>query len=202
VWCAEDRIYLVQLADFPAIAREDGSPGEDLDHDARGTPDIYRGAVLGLSEQQLRGAIPDGDDTVRVIELVPFGIEAGQTEISQLEYTIGTHQDIGGFDVSMQNATLMKIIKTFEELLGKVFPVCCLELEGRVVQDARQIMRHVFEDHVALILLNHHFQQSNDVDVPQGLKQLDLSDSCDRETVSLALHSYPLQSNKFLGVDM
>ena len=54
-----------ELVDF-AVAREEGSLGCELSHDAPETPDIDGGPVVLLTEEDFRGPVPEGDDLASV----------------------------------------------------------------------------------------------------------------------------------------
>src|SRR5690242_15864887 len=96
----------------------------------------------------------------------------------------------------------MKIVQAFKKLFGKILFVRLLELEGRVIEEARQIVREVLEDHVAVILLDHDFAKLNNVAMIERLQELDLSYSSNRKAVALAFHSNLLQSDHVLCVDV
>lgn len=161
--------------------------GEDFDEDAGGAPDVDRRSVLRFAEKKLWAAVPYGDDSVCVIELPTFGEETGETEIREFELARAADEDVGGFDVAMEHATAVEVVETFEELLCEVLLVRVSEPEIRMVEETGQIVRYVFEDHEAIVLLDHHLLQFHDVLVVEGLEQLDLANGCDGElgTVSV-----------------
>ena len=153
----QDIVDLLELVDLSAIAREDGMLGEDLDHDAGGAPDVDCGAVLGFAQQEFRGTIPYRDDTVCIVELAALGVEAGEAEVGEFELASVADEDVGGFDVAVEDSPTMEMVETFEELFSEVFLMGVRELEGRVVEEASQVVGEVLKDHEAVILFDHDF---------------------------------------------
>lgn len=131
---AQHVVNLVQLTELCAVARKDGLLGENLHHDAGGAPNIYRSSVLGLTEKQFGRSVPDCDDAVRVVELVPFGVETSKTKVGNLENTVAADQNVGCLDVSVQHTTHVEVLETFEHLLGQMFLLRWLQLEIGVVE--------------------------------------------------------------------
>lgn len=112
----------------------------------------------------------------------------------------------------------MEVIQAFEELFSQVLFMCLLELEGRVVQKTGKIMGKVFEDHVAVVFLDHDFSEINDVGVIKRLQKFDLTDGRNGElavvsvmslpstgctyAIAFALHTNLLESYHILRIDM
>ena len=157
---------------------------------------------MSLTKQQLWRAVPDGDDTVGVVELVVLSIEACQTKISKLEDTLIADQDVCGLDVAVQDTPGMQVVKTLEELLCQVLLMAWLQLVCRMIEETRQIMGQVLEYHVAFIILNHDLQKLDHVLVAKRAEQLDLTNRGDREAIPFALHPDSLQSHELLSVDI
>lgn len=63
----------------------------------------------------------------------------------------------------MQYSSTMEIIQTFKELFCQVFPVRLFEFESRMIEEARKIVREIFEDHEAIVLLDHYFSKLNNI---------------------------------------
>ena len=169
--------------------------GEDLDHDASRAPDVDCGTVLRFAEEEFRWTIPYRDDAVRVVELAALGVEAGEAEVGEFELASVADEDVGGFDVAVEDSPAMEIIETFEELFSEVFLVGLRELEGRMVEEASQVVGKVFEDHEAVILFDHDFLEADDVVVPEGLQELDFADGGYRKAVFFTFHTDLLQGD-------
>ena len=176
--------------------------GEDLDHDAGGAPDVDCGTVLGFAEEEFRGTIPYRDDTVGVVELAALGVEAGEAEVGEFELAGVADEDVGGFDVAVEDSPAMEIVETFEELFSEVFLVGVRELEGRVVEEAGQVVGKVFEDHEAVVLFDHDFLETDDVFVLEGLQELDFADGGYGEAVFFAFHADFFEGNEAFGIDV
>lgn len=61
-----------------------------------------------------------------------------------------------------------------------------LESEGRVVEEAGEVVGEVFEDHVAVVLFDHDLLQFDHVFVVQRLEELDFSDGRHGELIESA----------------
>ena len=94
-------------------------------------------------------------------------VEARETKVGQFELAGLGNENVRGFDVSVEHAATVEVVQAFEELLGEVLFVGGGEREGGVVEEASQVVREVFEDHEAVILLDHDLLQGDDVDVVQ-----------------------------------
>ena len=153
--CAKNRVDLVELVDLTAVAREDGRAGEELNQDTSCTPDIDGRSILCLTKEELRTAVPYGNNSVRVVlRLTPFE-EPSETKVGKLEVAALGDQDIGGFDIAVQDAATVKMLETFEELLGKMLLVCRRQRKLGVVDQPSKIMLQVFKDHEAVVFLDH-----------------------------------------------
>ena len=194
--CTEDVVDLVQLIDLSSIAGEDGMFGEYLNHHARSRPNINRRTILSFTEEKFRRPIPDGDDTVGVIELMALSKEASKAKISKLQLASAADEDVGCFDISMKYSTAMKIIKPFKKLFREVLFVTVVEFEGRVVEETRKVMREILKDHEAVILLYHDFLETDDVLVPQRLQELDFTNGRHGKSILFAFHANLLKSHR------
>ena len=87
-------------------AGEQRAAGVHFRHDAPGGPDVDAGVVGPAAQEDVRRAIPQGDD------LVGEGVDgdaerAGETEIRQLQLAFVVDQQVLGLEVSMQDAVLV-----------------------------------------------------------------------------------------------
>lgn len=113
---AQDVVDFVELVDLAAVAGEDCVPGEDFDEHARRRPDVHAGPVLRLAEEEFGRSVPDCDDAVGVVllPLCVFVVEACEAEISQFELAVAGYQNVGGFDVAVENSSLVEVVESFE----------------------------------------------------------------------------------------
>jgi hypothetical protein len=81
----------------------------------------------------------------------------------------------------MKHSTAVKIVQAFEKLLRQILLMGLLELEGRMIQETREIVGQVFEHHVTIVLLDHDFSKLDDVVMIEGLEELDFAYSGNRE---------------------
>lgn len=199
---AEDGVDFVQLVDFAAVAGEDGVPGEDLDEDACGGPDVHGGAVLRLTQQQFRGAVPDGDDAVSVVLLPPLLVESGQAKVGKLQGACLGDEDVGSFDIAVQNAATMEVVETLEHLAGEIFLVCGCEGEGWMVEQTSQVVGEILEHHEAVISLHHDLLQRDYIVVVQTLQEFDLTRRGNGKAIPLAFHTDLLECNLAASINM
>lgn len=197
--CVIQFFHLTELATF---SRENRLLGKHFHAYTRSTPYVNGRAVPGFTQEKFRGPIPDSNDSVGIVKLATFGEEAGQAKVGILQQPSIANQDIGCFDVSVENTSMMKVIEAFENLLGQIFLMCKREGEGRMVDQSRQIMRQIFEDHETLILLNHNLQEADNIMVAEVLEQLDLAHGRDGKSILFAFHSNLLKCDLSLGVNM
>lgn len=74
-----DQLQLCQLL----VSLEDGALGEELPQDTAAAPDVHRGTVPLLPQQELRWPVPEGDDLVGVRAGLVIGmVQPGKTKVS------------------------------------------------------------------------------------------------------------------------
>lgn len=146
---SHDSEYLEQLV-LVGCSGEQRSSGVHLGHDATGRPEVDGCAVVGGTQQNVRGSVPEGDDLVG--ESVDGNPECPrQTEISELEFSGGVDEQVLGFQVSMQNSVLVAVGDPGQELVHEVFYF------GRGKGSVVSVCVHVlFEVHVHVLEDEHH----------------------------------------------
>ena len=75
----EDEVQLLSLG----LAREEGLAGQELGEEAADGPHVDAGAVLVGTEEELRWAVPEGDDVVCVAP-AGFAVGAGEAKVGDL----------------------------------------------------------------------------------------------------------------------
>lgn len=109
---AEDPDELV----FVRRAGEEGPPGVHLGHDAAGGPDVDAGVVRAAPEEDIRGAVPEGDDFVGE-GVDGYAKGARKTEIRELELAFDVDEQILGLQVAVQDSVRVAEIDAQEELV-------------------------------------------------------------------------------------
>lgn len=112
---AERSEYLIQLIVRIAHSREYGHAGNHLDEYTPDAPHVQRRRILGASEQNVRRAVPQRDDLVR-IRMARDRLRPRQPEIGQFQLARLAYQQVLRLDVPMQHATLVAIRQPAEQL--------------------------------------------------------------------------------------
>lgn len=92
---------LVDLVNV-GLAREERIATHDLGEEAADGPDVDGPAVAGVTDQQLRGAVPTRRHVVRV-RFTTRGHKASEPEVAQLDHPLVGHQDVLRLDVSVHD---------------------------------------------------------------------------------------------------
>lgn len=84
-------------------ALHDGAARPHLGHDAPSAPQVDRGAVVPLAEQELGGTVPEGDNAVCVaVRLALADAEgAGQPKVGKLQNSVLRDEDVGRLHVAV-----------------------------------------------------------------------------------------------------
>ena len=133
---------------------------------------------------------------------MPLCKEAGQAKIGNLENAVAADEDIGGFDVTVQDTAPVQVVQALKHLQAHVLLLCSIELECWVVEQAVEIVGEVFKHHVAVVLFDHDFKQVNNVDMVKALQELDLANGRHRKALALTIHTDLLESSELLRIDM
>jgi len=109
------------LVDF-RVAREEGVAGDHLGEDAANAPDIDGDGVVLAAEEDLRGAVPEGDDLVCV---GPDGDSKGPGEpkVGQLEGAVLANEEIVGLEVAVEDAACVAVVNALEHLVQEALGV-------------------------------------------------------------------------------
>ena len=58
-----------------------------------------------------------------------------------------------------------------------------------MVKEAREVMGEVFEDHEAVVALDHDFLEGDNVEVVEGLEEFDFAGGCHWELCDVSMKS-------------
>ena len=140
---AEDLLELI----FVGGSREERAARVHLRHDAACGPDVDAGVVGAGAEEDVWGAVPEGDDFVG--EGVHRDAEgAGEAEVGEFELAFVVDEEVLGFQVPVEDAVFVAEGDALQELVHEGFDGD--EVQGAVVAAAvhvfLQVLVHVFED--------------------------------------------------------
>ncbi len=109
---AEDLLELVLVRG----AGEEGAARVHFGHDAAGGPDVDAGVVGARAEEDVRGAVPEGDDFVG--EGVDGDAEgAGEAEVGEFELAFVIDEEVLRLQVSVEDAVVVAEGDALEELV-------------------------------------------------------------------------------------
>ena len=106
---AEDLLELV----FVGGAGEEGATGVHFRHDATRGPDVDAGVVGARAEEDVRGAVPEGDD------LVAEGVDgdtegARKAKVGEFELALVVDEEVLGLEIAVQDAVVVAEGDTLE----------------------------------------------------------------------------------------
>ena len=118
-------IVVVRVAGLDVLlpAVEDGFAGQQLGEDAADGPDVDGLGVVPGAEQQLGGAVPEGDHHgVQVRQRLQRGVEEPrEAHVRDLDaaplVALAHHEDVGGFQVPVKNPVGVKIVNAVKDLV-------------------------------------------------------------------------------------
>lgn len=170
---AEDLLELV----FVGGSREEGAAGVHFGHDAAGGPDVDAGVVGAGAEEDVRGAVPEGDD------LVGEGVDgdakgAREAEVRELELAFVVDEEILGFEIAVEDAVVVAEGDALQELVHEGFDGDVVELAAgaAAVHVFFEVLIHVFEDEHEFVFGVDDVVQGDDVFVFELFHQGDFAD--------------------------
>jgi hypothetical protein len=85
---------------------------------------VHSWSIVPFSEEELRGTVPEGHDSIRVpIRLVLADTKgSGESKVSQFENTLLCDENVGCFHVSVQNLIKYKKYNQLIKLARSYFP--------------------------------------------------------------------------------
>lgn len=128
---------LVQLVDFVLSGAERGLFDDFADYHPC-CPHVHGRGVTVCAEQEFWRTVPDRDDTRGQ---GAFRVLAGETKVGDLEDALSGEQEIAGFDVSVDDISVVQVLQTLEQLLRQAFNFALRIVDSRVVKKIGQVLR-------------------------------------------------------------
>lgn len=139
---AKDQIQLGRLVG----ALEKARAAEHLRNDTADTPQVHLWRIAVASKQEFGWTVPQGDD--RVGQASHVAVPAtGEAPIGNLQLALFVDEQVGRLEVAVNHLLAMHVMHAAEELLRPRLDVILGETDFLGVQDASQIVFHVFEHH-------------------------------------------------------
>lgn len=158
-------------------AGEQRPAGVHLSHDAARRPNVDARIVGPAAEENVRRAIPQGDD------LVGKGVDgdtksAGQSEVAELELPFTVDQKVLGLEITVEDAVLVAEVDAPQQLVHEGLGL--IGLQGAPVAVCVHVLLKVaveeLEDEHELVLCVDHVVEGDDVFVLELFHQGDLAD--------------------------
>jgi hypothetical protein len=146
IWIPRKLYNLLQLLQS-GTAIEQGPPRINLKDNTAETPDI-RGILIGpRPEQHLRSPIPPGGDALshdRVLLVLGRGHAAHKSEVAELDVAVGVEENVGGFQVAVDQVGAVQVFQGFGDLVHDVFVMHLFQdaLRNYVVQVGLHVLEH------------------------------------------------------------
>jgi len=156
-------------------SREHGLAANELTEDATDRPHIDTSGVLLAAEKDLRGAVPAGGNVVSK-DVIAVDCTC-ETKVTDLEKTVAVKEEVGGLQITVDDASAVEVLEGLEELVDDELLVHLFE--DVCADDGVKIGLHVLEHEVdiAVVLGLHNIQQLEDVlMIAELLKEHDLTE--------------------------
>ena len=106
-------------------------------------------------------------------------VATGETEITDLERTVFVEEQVGGFQVSMDDISCMHVVATSQNLEHEVLHMVVCQVLSRV-NDSVHVSLHQLSDNVDILVARYrgwfaHFKYFDDVLVVEEFEKADLS---------------------------
>jgi len=159
---ARDLVDLVQLA----LALQRRLAQQHLAKDATNRPHIDRCAVELGAKEQLGRAIPQRHDDRRVIA-ERVAVRPSETKVGNLQDALVVHQNVGRFEVAVDDPVLMEILHAEQQLLQDTLDLGSREGLSHILQNIFEVVFNVLhhDEHIIRLRSNHHLANANDVNV-------------------------------------
>lgn len=198
-WSSHQPEDLLQLV-FVCRPWEERSSRVHLCHDTSSRPDVDAGVVGPATQEDVGGAIPQGDDLVR--ERVNGDTEGpGKTKIAELELALLVDEEILRLEVSVENAILVAEGDAAKQLVHERLDRDIVQLPAVTfgVHVPLQVLVHILEDEHQLVLRVDDIVEGDDALVLQLLHQRDLAYGRRRRTL-LRVKVDLLQGHQLAGL--
>jgi len=203
------------------ITGEEGLPRAHFSENAPHRPHVNAGRILTTAEQDLRGAVPEGDD------LVGVGAKgdaegAGETEIGELEVSILVNKKVLGLEVAVKNTVGVAVADAVAELphellddrwaeaeAGEVLGGAVREslataaiLDGEGLHVLLEVEVEELEDEVELVAVGvDDIEEADDVWVLELLEEGDLANGGGGDAFIFGLETNLLQGNDAAAIE-
>ena len=163
---------LEELTDF-SITTEENLTAAEFSHDAANGPHVDGGRIVLFTEEDFGGAVPEGDDFVSVG--VHGDLEGtSKAEVSNLEGVVVLEEDVGGLQVTVNDAVTVAEVETFEEL-GHEDLEFAAEEGLSAVDGLLEILVDVFEDEEELGAVADDIEEIDNVAMVNFLEDRNLT---------------------------
>lgn len=158
-------------------AGEEGAAGVHFGHDAAGGPDVDAGVVGARAEEDIRGAVPEGND------LIGEGVDGDaegprKTEIGEFELALVVDEQVLRFQVAVEDAVFVAESDALQELVHEGFDGHVVELAALAarIHEFLEVLVHVFEDEHEFVLGVDDIVEGDDVFMLELFHEGDFAD--------------------------
>lgn len=134
--------YLVDLVG----ALQEGLAGNELAKDAADGPHVDGGGVGARAEEELRAAVPQGDDELGEFGRWKLADVAGHAKVCDFEEAAVAEEEVGGFEVAVEDVVFVEVGDARGELEEEALDFGGEEGFGHVVEDGFEVVLDEFED--------------------------------------------------------
>jgi len=176
--CAYQIHYSVHLVEV-VVARQQRRPRKQLSQDAPDRPDVQLLVLLFGVENDFWRPLPACHDLLCLELIWVCVLASAQAEITNFEVTLFVEEQIGGFEVAVDDVGFVHLVRAFEDLLHEELQV----VVGEVLLGVNyfvQVGFHQFGDQLDVLLARAgrrtlDVSQRHYVGVVEELKQLDFA---------------------------
>mmetsp|Transcript_162819 Transcript_162819/g.521959 ORF Transcript_162819/g.521959 Transcript_162819/m.521959 type:complete len:426 (-) Transcript_162819:148-1425(-) len=188
----EDRVDL-------AVSVEESRAGGHLSKNATCAPNIHRQGVFLNAEEDLGCSVPSSDHLVRVPGQ-RHTERPGHAEVRNLEQTITArprivHQHILGLEIAVHNPATVAELGAQHQLVHQRLDRRLIQLHAEALHVLLQVHRHILEDQVQAAWGAADVQKPDDVRVPRGLENSNLTNGGARHALVAMVRLDPLHSH-------
>jgi hypothetical protein len=159
------------------VAVEERVFRQNFSEDASDAPHISFLVIAVGAEQNFGSSVPLGGNSFgeHVAILAEVVEMSGQAKICKFELALGGKQEVGGFEISVQDMCRVKVVKSLKELIEDILLVNLLEFV--LVDGSVEVGAHVFKHQVDVSAWGGgmNLAKFDDVGVIQLLKDRDLA---------------------------
>lgn len=131
--------------------------GQQLGEDAAQAPDVDFKTIRFGAKEEFWGAVPEGDDKLGELWGWGGGV-AGHAEVGEFDLATVVHEEIGGFEIAVQDPVRVEVLSGGDDLKHQGF-----DLGGE------EGFRHVFEESFEIVFEEVHDEV--DAVMPNGWEE-------------------------------